>query len=258
MFMNFLFRAGVLLAAYAMPLAMGAQSASPVRSATVAEQYLQSAADQERAALHLPPLRRDPALVEAATLHAEQMVRHNEISHQFSGEADLSSRGAAAGAHFSLISENVAEGFSPVEIHDAWMHSPGHRHNLLDSAVDSVGIAVLVRGHQLFAVEDFARTVRRIPLAQQEAEVATLLEPYGVSLLDDGDARRTCAMSAGYSGSREPLFVMRYSGGDLSRLPESLKTRLASGKYSEAAVGACELSGESNFTGYSIAVLLYR
>jgi hypothetical protein len=225
---------------------------------TIAEQYLQAAADQERAALNLPPLRRDPALVRAATEHARLMAEHNSISHQYPGEPELSARAGAVGARFSVISENVAEGESPLGIHQAWMHSPGHRRNLLDPSVDAVGIAVVVRDGQLFAVEDFERTVEHLTLPQQEGQVASLLERYGVSVLpSSADARRTCSMDTGYSGERKPLFVMRYSGADLSRLPNVLQARLRSGRYSHAVVGACATHDAGAFTTYNVAVLLY-
>jgi len=228
------------------------------RRLPVAEQYLQAAADQERAALHLPPLRLDPALVQAATAHAIAMVEHDGISHQFPGEPDLSARAAAAGARFSRISENVAEAPTALRIHDAWMHSQGHRQNLLDINVDAVGIAVIARGTQLFAVEDFERTVQHLTLQQQEASVARALAPSGVALLEDhADARATCAQSTGYGGGRQPLFVMRYTTANLDQLPEQLRSRLASGRYREVAIGACE-AGAGDFTTYSVAVLLYR
>jgi Cysteine-rich secretory protein family len=229
-----------------------------VRPPTVAEQYLQAAADQERSALHLPPLRRDPALVAAATRHARLMVAHNDISHQYPGEPEVSERAAAVGARFSVISENVAEGPTALEIQDAWMHSPGHRRNLLDPSVDAVGIAVVARGDQLFAVEDFERTVQHLTLREQEATVAALLAPYGLSVLPaTADARKTCAMDTGFVGTRRPLFVMRYSGGDLNRLPMTLENHLRTGHYTEAMVGACSLRDSTAFTTYSIAVLLY-
>jgi uncharacterized protein YkwD len=37
------------------------------------------------------------------------------------------------------------------------MNSPAHRDNLLDRELDSIGIAVVERGGQLFAVQDFSR-----------------------------------------------------------------------------------------------------
>jgi len=37
------------------------------------------------------------------------------------------------------------------------MHSPPHRANLLDKDMDSVGIGVVERNGELFAVEDFSK-----------------------------------------------------------------------------------------------------
>ena len=48
-----------------------------------------------------------------------------------------------------------------------------------------------------------------------------------------------------------------YSGADLSRLPSALETRLRSGRYTQAVVGACAAPDASAFSTYSIAVLLY-
>jgi hypothetical protein len=186
------------------------------------------------------------------------MLAHNNISHQYPGELELSQRASDAGARFSVISENVAEGQSPLQIHEAWMHSPGHRRNLLDPSVDAVGIAVVAQNGQLFAVEDFERTVQQLSLTQQEATVADLLTPYGVAILPATvEARRTCATDTGFPGSHKPLFIMRYSGADLTHLPSVLESRLRSGRYTQAVVGACSGGAGGAFTTYSIAVLLY-
>ena len=96
---------------------------------TVAEQYLLAAANQERAALGLGVLHRDPLLAKAAAQHARAMAAHGTISHQFAGEPELSARGQSAGVRFSVISENVGEAPSAPVIHDMWMHSEGHRAN---------------------------------------------------------------------------------------------------------------------------------
>ena len=50
---------------------------------------------------------------------------------------------------------------------------------------------------------------------------------------------------------------MRYTAASLDTLPDQLVERLATGKYHEAAVGACENETASPFTSYNIAVLLY-
>src|SRR6201999_979649 len=109
-------------------------------------------------------------------------------------------RGKSAGARFSMIAENVAEAQTAVRIHYAWMNSPGHRANLLDPHVDAVGISVRGRNGQLYAVEDFERSVESLTLEQQEQTVARLIAAAGpvtiVPAADDG--RQTCAQSTGF------------------------------------------------------------
>lgn len=250
------------LAAVGVPCILAQSVYRSPDTTTVAEQYLLAAANQERSARGLPLLHRDPELARAAAEHAQEMAAHGSISHQFPGEAELTDRGASAGVSFSVISENVAEAPSAVEIHDMWMHSEHHRENLLDPAIDAAGISVIARNGELYAVEDFAKTVRPVSLEQQESAIASLVAKQGpVSLAKSPDAisaaRKTCAMSTGYAGTRRPWFVMRFTSDSLNRLPDQLKTRLTSGSYHQAAVGACTSSESSPFTSYNFAVLLY-
>src|SRR6266567_2118964 len=139
---------------FGLAVAVALPQAAHAQSTTIAEQYLLAAANQERAARGLQQLHRDSQLARAAAEHAHVMAAHQSISHQFAGEAELTDRGARAGVPFSAISENVAEAPSAVQIHDMWMHSDHHRANLLDPAVDAVGISVIVRDGELYAVED--------------------------------------------------------------------------------------------------------
>jgi uncharacterized protein YkwD len=225
---------------------------------TVAEQYLLAAANLDRATQGLPALHLNPVLSHASAFHAEQMASHSAISHQFPDEPGLATRGSNAGVHFSLITENVGEAPTSVIIHNLWMHSPGHRANLLDPKVDSIGIAIVTRDNQLYAVEDFASTVETMSLNQQERAVANVITQVGMHVADTtADARQTCAMPTGYAGSRQPWFIMRYTASTLSELPTQLKTRLISGKYHQAVVGACSDTRNGPFTAYNIAVLLY-
>jgi len=121
-----------------------------------------------------------------------------------------------------------------------------------------VGIAVVQRKGQLYAVEDFARTVVQLTIAQQEAQVERLLSQAGLRLaVNKADARQTCTMQSGFAGSGQPTFVMRFSSTNLDRLPEQLVSRMGSGKYHEAAVGACVTGKQTPFSGYSVAVMLF-
>jgi len=236
-------------------------SQSPLTSEnnlTVAEQYLLAAANEARANQGLSPLRFDPVLAEASAVHAREMANHDAISHQFDGEPELATRAANAGVHFSEIAENVGEAPTSPIIHDLWMHSPGHRANLLDPNIDSIGIAVVSRDNQLYAVEDFASSVQSLTLNQQEHTVAGVLSKTGMKVAETtNDARQTCMMSTGYAGSRQPWFIMRYTASSLNEIPSQLKVRLSTGKYHQAVVGACPTTRKTPFTAYNIAVLLY-
>jgi hypothetical protein len=250
---------GLRFIAVVLLLCSGAEARLRAQGPSVAEQYLFQAANAERAQRGLPTLRWDASLYRAAHGHAQQMAARESISHQYPGEPELADRGKTAGAKFSVIAENVAEAQTAVRIHDAWMNSPGHRENLLDPRVDAVGISVLQRGGQLYAVQDFERSVATLSLEAQEQAVAQLVAAAGpVAILPNSDdARRTCALETGYAGARQPWFVMRYTSGDLAQIPDVLKTKIATGKFREAVVGACPAAGNQPFSSYSIAVLLY-
>lgn len=225
----------------------------------VAEQYLFQAANAERHARGLPPLRWDESLYQAAWLHAQEMAARESISHQYAGEPELSARAQTTGARFSEVAENVAEAPTAVLIHRGWMLSEHHRENLLDPRLDRIAISVLSRRGQLYAVEDFDRGVETMTFEQQEREIAGLLAasaPLSIQIASEA-ARATCGMETGYAGARRPWFVMRFTASELDQLPEALLKRLATGKYHEAHVGACPVRDGGSFSGYNLAVLLF-
>jgi hypothetical protein len=217
-------------------------------------------ANQARAQAGTGPLKWDAALAAAARQHCLRMAAAGLLSHQFAGEPDAGERAAQAGAHFSLIEENVAIAPTPAAIHDAWMHSPGHRSNLLNPQVDHVGVAVVAGRNGLYAVADYERAVPMLSQIQIEAQVAGLL--HGVAILPDSTlARAACAAEGTLprpaSGPR-PHFVMFWEDAQLTQLTQALADKLATGKYRQAAVGSCSPQGEEGaFTAYRIAVLLY-
>ena len=204
----------------------------------------------------------DPALAEAALKHCMRMAAEGPIAHRYNGELDLTERAGLAGAHFSLIEENIAVGSYPAKIHRSWMESTGHRENLLNPQVNRIGVAVVAAQGVLFAVEDFSRGVAVLSPAEVESTVGALLREKGIAIKrDPNEARAACRMDRGLPngpGSQDPQFVMRWQDPDLSKLPTSLVEQLASGRYRQAAVGSCPArNAEGAFTLYRVAVLLY-
>ena len=219
-------------------------------------QALFDAANRERATRGISSLRWDDALASAAQAHAAWMAKESTISHQLPGEPALQQRTSQAGAHFSLVSENVALGPDTDTMHNNWMHSEGHRANILDLQLTAVGIAVVSRGKQLYAVQDFSRSVENLTVAEQEKKVGALLSARGLQIANENEeARRMCAPNQNPSANQSMLIV-RYTTSDIGRLPEDLEKSILQGRYDKASVGACDSGGDIGFTQYRIAVLL--
>lgn len=218
------------------------------------EELLFENVNRERAAKDLAPLQWDESLAKAARRHAERMSEERAVAHQYSGEEDLEARTIAAGARYKSVSENIGVGVAAAELHDGWMHSPGHRANILDVRANSIGIAVVARNGEVFAVEDFSDAIPRLTLEQQEQKIASLLRKMGLHLVaDPADARKSCSVR-GYLGGGRPRFAANFVTPDLSRLPDNLEREIKSASYSAAAVGACSAD---ELGRYRLAVLLY-
>ncbi len=207
-------------------------------------------------------LKWDPALAEAALQHCLRMAKEGPIAHRYGGEQSLTERAAAAGAHFSLIEENIAVGPSADAINEEWMHSPPHRANLMNGSVDRLGAAVVAARGTLYAVEDFSTAVQQLSRTEIEAQVADLIRVSGVSILPNPtQAREACTTSEGMPPSRpgmQPRFLMRWQSSSLNALPKVLTQKLASGQFRSASVGACMPEGtHDSFSAYRVAVVLY-
>jgi uncharacterized protein YkwD len=160
-----------------------------------AERALLEDANRERVAQGLAPLHWNASLAAAAHAHALLMAQRNALSHQFPGEAPLQDRARSAGARFTEVAENVAEGPSAEMIHVSWMHSPPHRANLLDPELTDIGIAVAVgapgpgsgRNPMFFAVQDFSQAVADLSFNEQEHQVASALAAHGLQVTNLGN-----------------------------------------------------------------------
>ncbi|HVR97434.1 MAG TPA: CAP domain-containing protein [Thermoanaerobaculia bacterium] len=109
-----------------------------------------------------PPLRLEPRLNTAAQKHAEDMLARVYYSHKTPEGTMPWSRVQAAGYTPSIVGENIAAGHVRVdEVMDAWLHSSGHRRNILEGRFTEVGIGLAVgtydHRYQLLWVQEFAR-----------------------------------------------------------------------------------------------------
>ncbi len=106
--------------------------------------------NKERRSHGLRPLHRQRSQARAARKHNDTMVRSGCFSHECRGEEDLVGRLTDAGylpcGCSWGVGENIAWGSgssgSPRDVVDSWMHSSGHRANILNGAYEHIGVAV--------------------------------------------------------------------------------------------------------------------
>ena len=223
-----------------------------------AERTLFDLTNQVRAEYHLAPLSWDPALAVAARAHADRLLREpGPLEHQYPGEADLVTRAAQAGAHFSVVSGNLARrGTTPADLEQVWMNTPIHRANLLDPHLTAIGIGVISWNGLLYAVQDFARASPLLDDAQIEAHTAQLLRAQGLASVTSSPlARSTCQTHA--TTAPDARLIVQWDG-DATQLPDVLLKQLRRSQFRSAAVGACPSADpDSGFTSARVAVLLF-
>ena len=106
--------------------------------------------NRTRAHHGLGRLRLNKKLSKAARRHARDMARRNYFAHDTLGGGSFLDRirrtGYLRGAHSWIVGENLAwgsKGYSrPQVIMRMWMHSPGHRANILNASFREIGIGV--------------------------------------------------------------------------------------------------------------------
>jgi hypothetical protein len=93
---------------------------------------------------------------------------------------------------------------------------------------------------------------------EQEQQIARLLQANGLSIVPGvDDARRNCDQNRLTPGA-QPLAIARFETSDLNRLPNDLGRLVASGRFSRASVGACEVPAVGQFARFRLTVVLYQ
>ncbi len=140
------------LAALIVPAAAGiVMTASPAEAAPArakaAEQSLQAdiirLTNEQRADHGCAALTVNDKLTDAARGHSAWMGATGQFSHTGRGGSNFVARSKAAG-YARPSAENIAWGYrSAGEVVDAWMHSPGHRANILNCRSTTVGVGAV-------------------------------------------------------------------------------------------------------------------
>ena len=89
-----------------------------------------------------PPIMWNDMLSLAALTHSDDMANNNFFNHKDSSGLSASDRVSNAGYNWKTVAENIAGGTdTPEQTLDQWMISPGHCHNIMNSAHAEIGLA---------------------------------------------------------------------------------------------------------------------
>lgn len=137
--------------------------------------------NQERASQGLPPLAVDRHLTQAAHKHTELMATHKALSHQFDGEPALEVRFADENLHSDQEAENIDLSKDVTSAHQAFMHSPAHRANMLNPNYNAVGVCVIRSGDHVYVTEDFAHRLTAYSEPEVDAVLQRAVETYATT-----------------------------------------------------------------------------
>jgi len=254
-----------------LPLKLLAQE---VTSTTQMEQQILDWTNEERAKVNAPPLKWNNRLALAARLHSDEMAKQKELTHQLKGEPRFTERLSERGAKFSGAAENVGYADSAEELQSGWMHSPGHRTNLLNPVYNEMGVGIVRAGNRLWATVDFAAGLQNLSsddfeqaIEQQIAarrgkrRMAALKATHSSQLRRvacSGDGSASAAFTAlPHPGAQASAF--NFTTPNPTDLPSNLINKvleLPSGNYS---IGACATqAGNDGMSTYRVVVVLYR
>lgn len=131
---------------------VGVHLTPTVRNATTVRRATLCLLNRQRSRYHLPQLRAQGRLTRAAMSYAQLMVRQGFFDHVSPTGSTMTERIRStqylSGVRNWSVGENLAWGAgsagSPARIVVAWMHSPGHRRNILDSRFREIGIGLAI------------------------------------------------------------------------------------------------------------------
>ena len=113
------------------------QASSSIEEAVIAQM------NRERAAFGLQPLRVNSQLALAAEDRIHDLFNRHYFNHVSPDGMQPFVWAQRRGYDYSIIGENLATGYpTATRVVDGWMHSPGHRANILGRDFDEVGVAV--------------------------------------------------------------------------------------------------------------------
>ena len=147
------FAAVLLASAVTTTVAAVAPAAALADSTYTMESQFVAKMNAARQAAGLRPYSVASDLTSVARQHSAQMAAKQSLYHNPNLTSDVQ--------NWQAVGENVGEGPTVSDIHDAFMHSPEHKANILDHDFTQVGVGVSVdKNGIVWVTEDFRQPMR--------------------------------------------------------------------------------------------------
>lgn len=166
------FAAVLLASAVTTTVAAVAPAAALADSTYTMESQFVAKMNAARQAAGLRPYSVASDLTSVARQHSAQMAAKQSLYHNPNLTSDVQ--------NWQAVGENVGEGPTVSDIHDAFMHSPEHKANILDHDFTQVGVGVSVdKNGIIWVTEDFRQPMKSTstttsrPAATHHASTAT-------------------------------------------------------------------------------------
>jgi hypothetical protein len=245
---------------------------------TQMEQQILEWTNQERAKVNAPALRWNNRLALAARLHSDEMANHKELNHQLKGEPAFTQRLSEQGAKFSGAAENVGYADSADELQSGWMHSPGHRANVLSPVYTEMGVGITRAANRLWATVDFATGLQNLSSDDfeqaVEQQIASRRSKQRLGALKATHApqlrRVACSgeSSAGAAFAALPhhdpqtpaqASAFNFTTPNPTDLPANLMSKVLELPQGSYSIGACPTKADNNgMSTFRVVVVLYR
>lgn len=157
----------------------------------ISSTYLVELANKDRQKKGVAPLQYNKKLERAAFLKAENMMKLQYWAHYGPNKESPWQFIIQSGYSYAYAGENLAKGFSDSDsVHDAWMASPTHRANILDSQFQDVGIAIVkgnLQGSSVFlVVQMFGSPTYKAEDSKVNKPQLKITSPKDGDILEDG------------------------------------------------------------------------
>lgn len=250
--------------------------------AAIAQDFL-SVANQMRASAGAPALTSDSRLIDSATLHLGELVKHDSLANQYDDEPGLVDRIRLAQAPVGPMGEVLVRASDLAHAVDQVKGNPQVQKVLLNPMFTSAGFAAMHNGAWIYIVGDLVEPLKNLSIievenlvieAVQQERTKLKIVPYKVVPMPQ--LRKTaCEMATkdslkvapvdpyvrgSYMGApSQNIRSFTYASADPTGLSESIKSAEGDPKLNTVWAGSCLASSPTHPTGaYWVMMVFYN